>query len=85
MTDGPYCADCHARTAPMRASIRFPEQVERAFIHRGDIIGRHPAMARAEPEPEPPEPAAAPIEDRFLEIAQSLERGMWIEFEEADF
>ncbi len=36
------------------------------------------AMSRAEPAPAP---AAATVDDRFLEIAQSLERGMWIEFE----
>jgi hypothetical protein len=37
------------------------------------------AMARAEPVPTPP--AAAVVDDHFLEIAQSLERGMWIEIE----
>ena len=39
------------------------------------------AMARAEPMPAPPEPAPVAEEDRFLDIAQSLERGTWIEFE----
>jgi hypothetical protein len=39
------------------------------------------AMARAESVPAPAEPEAAPVDDHFLEIAQSLERGMWIEFE----
>lgn len=43
------------------------------------------AMARAEPAPAPePAPrasAAEVVDDRFLEIAQSLERGTWIEFE----
>ena len=39
------------------------------------------AMARAEPVPTPPEPTTAVVDDYFLEIAQSLERGMWIEFE----
>jgi hypothetical protein len=38
------------------------------------------AMARAEPVPPAPEPEPEP-DDRFLEIAESLERGMWIEFE----
>jgi hypothetical protein len=37
------------------------------------------AMARAEPAPAPP--VVETVDDRFLEIAQSLERGMWIEFE----
>jgi len=39
-------------------------------------------MALAEPEPSEPEVEA--VEDYFLEIAQSLERGMWIEFESED-
>jgi hypothetical protein len=37
-------------------------------------------MSRAEPAP-PVEQVAPGVDDRFLEIAQSLERGMWIEFE----
>ena len=41
------------------------------------------AMSQAEPAPVE-EPAAAAIDDQFLEIAQSLERGMWIEFEGDD-
>lgn len=40
------------------------------------------AMAAAEPAPPVEEPEV--IEDQFLEIAQSLERGMWIEFEADD-
>ncbi len=40
------------------------------------------AMAPAEPVPPPAEPEI--IEDQYLEIAQSLERGMWIEFEAED-
>ncbi len=40
------------------------------------------AMSAAEPAPPAPEPEV--IDDQFLEIAQSLERGMWIEFEAED-
>jgi hypothetical protein len=32
-------------------------------------------------EPAAAEPEVEPVEDYFLEIAQSLERGTWIEFE----
>jgi len=42
------------------------------------------AAAMEQAEPAPPEPVAEVIEDQFLEIAQSLERGMWIEFESED-
>jgi hypothetical protein len=42
------------------------------------------ADAMAQAEPAPAEPEAEVIEDHFLEIAQSLERGMWIEFEAED-
>jgi hypothetical protein len=39
------------------------------------------AMSRAGPPAAAVEEKPAPLDDRFLEIAQSLERGMWIEFE----
>jgi hypothetical protein len=39
------------------------------------------AMAQAEPAPAQ-EQGPSIIDDQFLEIAQSLERGMWIEFED---
>jgi hypothetical protein len=39
------------------------------------------AEAMAPAEPAAAEPEAEPVEDYFLEIAQSLERGTWIEFE----
>jgi hypothetical protein len=40
------------------------------------------AAAMEQAEPAPAEPATEVIEDQFLEIAQNLERGMWIEFED---
>jgi hypothetical protein len=40
------------------------------------------AMTQAEPEPVEPEHEV--VDDDFLEIARSLERGMWIEFEADD-
>jgi hypothetical protein len=41
------------------------------------------ALAMTQAEPAPIEDAGPPvIDDQFLEIAQSLERGMWIEFED---
>jgi hypothetical protein len=41
------------------------------------------AMAPAEPLP-PPEPEPEILNDRFAELASSLERGMWVEFEGDD-
>jgi hypothetical protein len=40
------------------------------------------AAAMEQAEPAPAEPTPELIEDQFLEIAQNLERGMWIEFED---
>jgi hypothetical protein len=40
------------------------------------------AAAMEQAEPAPAEPTPEVIEDAFLEIAQNLERGMWIEFED---
>ena len=42
------------------------------------------AAAMEQAEPAPVEPTPEVIEDQFLEIAQNLERGMWIEFEADD-
>ncbi len=48
--DQTYCAACHApETAPGRPSIIWPEQVERAFIHRGDYVSRHMIDEAANP------------------------------------
>jgi hypothetical protein len=47
--DQTFCGECHARTAAMPLSIRFPEKVTSDFIHRGDWLSRHSASARAEP------------------------------------
>src|SRR5450755_1936788 len=41
------------------------------------------AMTPAAPAPEP-EPEPEPLQDRFAEVAASLERGMWVEFEGED-
>src|SRR5205807_7208968 len=38
------------------------------------------AMAPAPPPP-PPEPEAETLQDRFADLAASLDRGMWVEFE----
>ena len=47
--DQTKCADCHSGAAMTRASIRFPEQVNRRFIHRGDYLSRHAVEARSDP------------------------------------
>lgn len=44
-----FCAECHSRTAPMRIAALLPERVDRAFIHRGDFVGRHAIEASADP------------------------------------
>jgi hypothetical protein len=43
-----YCTACHdAKTAVFKPSVRWPQAVERSFIHRGDYIGRHMIEARS--------------------------------------
>jgi hypothetical protein len=42
------------------------------------------ALAMAPAEPARPDDGADIVEDEFLEIARSLDRGMWVEFEDAD-
>jgi hypothetical protein len=54
----------------------------------GDTVGaakaEELAVAMSQAEPAPPEPEPEVIDDQFLEIAQNLERGIWIEFEAED-
>jgi Cytochrome c7 and related cytochrome c/Class III cytochrome C family len=48
--DQTYCARCHATsTNALRPEIRFPEQVESDFIHRGDFLSRHQIEAQNDP------------------------------------
>ncbi|HVP86991.1 MAG TPA: DUF1631 domain-containing protein [Casimicrobiaceae bacterium] len=42
------------------------------------------AMAPAPPPPPPPEASVEVVQDHFAELAATLERGMWIEFESED-
>ena len=44
--DQSFCADCHAQTMTVRPSLRYPERVDREFIHQGDWISRHVIEAR---------------------------------------
>jgi hypothetical protein len=48
--DQTFCADCHsATTVAARPSVIFPEEVQRALIHRGDFVSRHMVEAGADP------------------------------------
>ncbi len=85
-----------AAVKPSLAAVELPtaavaEQAKIAAVQAkaaGDIAAAQraeqlaEAMTQAEPAPAPVEPEV--IEDHYLEIAQSLERGMWIEFESDD-
>src|SRR5208282_1594381 len=56
---------------------------------KGDIEAATKARALAEamapaPPPPPPEPMVEIVQDHFAELAATLERGMWIEFEGED-
>jgi hypothetical protein len=44
-----YCAACHdpKKAGVLKPSIRFPDAVDKAFIHRGDYVGRHAIEARS--------------------------------------
>jgi len=44
--DQSFCADCHSGQEELRPSIKYPEAVERDFIHRGDYLTRHSIEAR---------------------------------------
>jgi hypothetical protein len=44
-----FCSDCHATTARPKIEVKFPERVDRDFIHRNDFLGRHSLEARTDP------------------------------------
>jgi hypothetical protein len=46
--DQTFCADCHARTVATRVEVKFPEDVARPFIHRGDYLARHSVEAASD-------------------------------------
>ncbi|MDP8224923.1 MAG: hypothetical protein P9L99_16305 [Candidatus Lernaella stagnicola] len=43
-----YCNDCHAKKPGLKPSVKFPEQVRRKFIHRGDWLTKHHIEGRTE-------------------------------------
>ncbi len=85
-----------AAVKPSLAAVALPTAAvaEQAKVEaeQAKAIGDTAAAAKAEElavamsaaEPAPPEPEPEFVDDQFLEIAQSLERGMWIEFEAED-
>jgi len=86
-----------AAVKPSLASVPMPTtavaeaaaaQAEEATA-KGDVETAAKARALAEamapaPPPQPVEPAVEIVQDRFAEVATSLERGMWVEFEGED-
>ena len=46
--DQTSCADCHAKTVATRIEVKFPEEVAKNYIHRGDFVTRHTIEARAD-------------------------------------
>ncbi len=85
-----------AAVKPTLASVPSPTaavaEAARAQAELAKAAGDEAAAARAEAlaeamdeaAPEPAEPVREIIADDYLEIARSLERGMWIEFESDD-
>ncbi|HSS70404.1 MAG TPA: DUF1631 domain-containing protein [Casimicrobiaceae bacterium] len=72
-------------TAMAEAAAAAAEQASA----QGDAESAAKARALAEamapaPPPPPPEPSVEVVQDRYAELASTLERGMWIEFEGED-
>lgn len=44
-----FCSDCHAQTVATPVEYKFPERVDRQFIHRDDYVSRHQIEASADP------------------------------------
>jgi hypothetical protein len=79
----PSLANVDSPTAAVAEQAKAQVEVAKAA---GDDKAAEKAQALAEamaPAP-PPEPERELLEDEYLEIARSLERGMWVEFESDD-
>jgi hypothetical protein len=79
----PSLAHVESPTAAVAEQAKVQAEVAKAA---GDERAAEKAQALAEamaPAP-PPEPEREVLDDEFLEIARSLERGMWVEFEGED-
>jgi len=47
-----FCADCHSGVDnQVKVSVKYPAEVGREFIHRGDWVSRHPVDAERDPQP----------------------------------
>ncbi|MBN2716820.1 MAG: hypothetical protein JXX14_13295 [Deltaproteobacteria bacterium] len=44
-----FCADCHNKNSTIRPSLKFPDKVDRTFMHSGDWMSKHPIESRAKP------------------------------------
>jgi hypothetical protein len=47
--DQTFCSDCHNSTVGLKVETKFPERVDRDFIHRNDFISRHAIEQKADP------------------------------------
>src|SRR5581483_1087727 len=72
-------------TAAVAEQAKVQAEIAKAS---GDTVGAAKAEALAvamtPAEPAAPEPEAEGLDDEYLEIARSLERGAWVEFEGED-
>jgi len=47
-----FCSDCHSGVDnQVKASVKWPADVGREFVHRGDYVTRHPEDVRRDPQP----------------------------------
>ena len=44
-----YCADCHNRNSTIRPSLKYPDKVDRTFMHSGDWLSKHAIQSRVSP------------------------------------
>lgn len=47
-----FCSDCHSGVDnQVKASVKWPAEVGRELVHRGDYVTRHPEDVRRDPQP----------------------------------
>lgn len=47
--DTSFCTDCHNKSATTRPSLKFPDKVDRSFMHSGDWLSKHALHSKTSP------------------------------------
>ncbi|MBN2344067.1 MAG: cytochrome c3 family protein [Deltaproteobacteria bacterium] len=47
--DNSFCSDCHNKADTVRPSLKFPDKVNKSFMHSGDWMSKHALRSKTDP------------------------------------